>query len=100
MSSVCGIVDLEVSTVDFEKLKNMGRRMILRGREQTGAYINCGVGFQHNRMILSGGVSQRQPYTLEVEGKKYVIGPRIYKQILKLLQKWCKIIRNHGKGGV
>ncbi|MBO5416620.1 MAG: hypothetical protein J6A83_08345 [Clostridia bacterium] len=73
MSSICGIVDFEANTFDFERLRDMGRAMVLRGKDQSGAYIKSGVGFQHNRMIWSGGVRSRQPYTAVKGERAYTI---------------------------
>lgn len=69
MSSICGIVNFEGGLVNFDALNRMGKAMILRGRDQSGAYVNRGVGLQHNRMIFSGGGQERQPYTA-VEGER------------------------------
>ena len=73
MSSICGIVDFESKFVDFNTLRDMGRAMVLRGKDQSGAYITRGVGFQHNRMILSEPIGERQPYTIERDGRSYSI---------------------------
>ncbi len=73
MSSICGIADLEAQTLDFGRLREMGRAMILRGKDQSGAYINRGVGFQHNRKIWSGGAKNRQPYTVARGNCAYTI---------------------------
>ena len=73
MSSICGIVDFESRVVDFNTLRDMGRAMVLRGKEQSGAYIKCGVGFHCNRMILSESAEQRQPYSIERNGRVYTI---------------------------
>lgn len=73
MSSICGIVDFESGLVDFDTLRDMSRAMILRGREQSGAYINRGVGLAHGRMILSGSERDRQPYTVTRGGHTYTV---------------------------
>ncbi len=73
MSSICGIVDFESSFVDFNTLKDMGKAMVLRGKEQSGAYISRGVGFHHNRMILSEPAKERQPYSVERGGHTYTV---------------------------
>ncbi len=73
MSSICGIVDFESRLVDFDMLRDMSRAMILRGRAQSGAYMNRGVGFAHNRMILSGRERDRQPYTVTRGGHSYTV---------------------------
>lgn len=73
MSSVCGIVDFYSRLVDFDTLRDMGKAMVLRGRGESGAYINGGVGFHHNRMLLSGEKGSRQPYTEVIGGNKYTV---------------------------
>ena len=73
MSSICGIIDFESEGLSFGRLAAMGRAMALRGKEQSGAYINRGVGIEHNRMILSGTAADRQPYTIEKDGRAYTI---------------------------
>ena len=73
MSSICGIVDFESRFVDFNTLRNMGKAMLLRGKEQSGAYVKDGVGLGHNRMILSEPFSERQPYTIERDGRTYTV---------------------------
>ena len=73
MSSICGIVDFGSEVVDFNRLRNMDRSMILRGRDQSGIYINNGVGIGHNRMILSGNDKSRQPYTVVRGDNRYTI---------------------------
>lgn len=83
MSSICGIADLEARYFDFERLRDMGRAMVLRGKDQSGAYISRGVGLQHNRRIGSGDKKCRQPlslrrgeniYTIVFDGELYNVG--------------------------
>lgn len=64
MSSICGIIDFYSDKLSFERIHAMGRSMVLRGREQSGAYIERGVALQHNRMIFSSPNGERQPYNL------------------------------------
>lgn len=73
MSSICGIIDFESDKVSAERLISMGRAMVLRGREQSGAYIDGGVGIQHNRMILTGSKRERQPHTVVCEEGSYTV---------------------------
>ena len=73
MSSICGIVDFESSFVDFNTLKDMGKAMVLRGKDQSGAYISRGVGLQHDRMVLSEASAERQPHTVERDGRVYTV---------------------------
>ena len=61
MSAICGIVDFERGSVSPDLLRDMARAMMLRGREQSGAYIFRGVGLAHDRMRLSGAERDRQP---------------------------------------
>ncbi|MBE6531444.1 MAG: hypothetical protein E7679_05090 [Ruminococcaceae bacterium] len=64
MSSICGIIDFYSERLSFERIHAMGRSMVLRGREQSGAYVERGVALQHNRMVLSSSRSERQPYNI------------------------------------
>ena len=73
MSAICGIVDFERGSVSPDLLRDMARAMMLRGREQSGAYIFRGVGLAHDRMILSGAERDRQPYTVTRGGRDYTI---------------------------
>ncbi len=73
MSSICGIVDLSAPLVDFETVRDMGRAMILRGRDRSGAYMNRGVVFQHNHMFVSCEDKARQPYTVVRSDGRYTI---------------------------
>ena len=73
MSAICGIVDFGRGSVSPDMLRDMARAMILRGREQSGAYVVRGVGLAHDRMILSGGAHERQPYTVRRGGRDYTI---------------------------
>ena len=65
MSSICGIIDFYSDRISFERIRDMGRSMVLRGREQSGAYIERGVALHHNRMILTSAQSERQPYNFK-----------------------------------
>ncbi len=67
MSSVCGMADYSRNTVDFETLRSMGKAMLLRGRAESGAYINGGVALQHNNCDAGCESEERQPYT-EIKG--------------------------------
>lgn len=73
MSSMCGIVDFEKKSVDFSTLREMGRAMVLRGQDQSGAYLTGGVGLYHNRMLCGEAESARQPYTLMRNGHAYTV---------------------------
>lgn len=73
MSSMCGIIDFEKSGVDFSTLREMGRAMILRGQDQSGAYLNGGIGLYHNRCIIGEPEQAREPYTVSRNGKNYTV---------------------------
>ena len=73
MSSMCGIVDFEKKSVDFSVLHKMGRSMVLRGQDQSGAYLKGGVGLYHNRMLCGEAERARQPYTVERNGRLYTV---------------------------
>lgn len=73
MSSICGIIDFESSTVNFERFRAMSRAGLLRGKDQSGAYLNGGIAIGHGRMIFSGGHAERQPYTKRVGGRLRII---------------------------
>ena len=73
MSSLCGIVDFEKRRVDFSLLREMGRAMILRGQDQSGAYLSGGVGFYHNRTLCGEEEEARQPYTVVRGGHAYTV---------------------------
>ena len=64
MSSMCGIVDFEKKSVNFSVLREMGRAMVLRGPDQSGAYLTGGIGLYHNRALCGEDESARQPYTV------------------------------------
>ena len=73
MSSICGIVNYKAEYTDFHTLCAMGRSMVLRGRDQSGAYINKGVGLYHNRMLFGDDDKDRQPYSVACGGKTYTV---------------------------
>ena len=73
MSSLCGIIDLNGRTLNFDRLNSMGKALILRGKEQSGAYVQNGVGIQHNRNIVSGSLKDRQPLISTRNGYTYVV---------------------------
>lgn len=54
MSSICGIVDTVNGGAHFERLKNMSRTLILRGRDGGTAYINGGVSLHSNHKNADG----------------------------------------------
>jgi len=51
----------------------MGRAQILRGSDQSGAYLRGGIGLYHNRMLLGESEQARQPYTVERNGHAYTV---------------------------
>ena len=71
MSSISGIIDRNKRTTDFSVLHEMGRATVLRGGDQSGAYINGNVGLYCNRRIGNEDEEIRQPYTVTVRGKNY-----------------------------
>ncbi len=71
MSSINGIIDRNKSTTDFSVLHAMGRATVLRGTDQSGAYVNGNVGLYCNRRIGEEDEEMRQPYTVTVNGKNY-----------------------------
>ena len=71
MSSICGIIDRNKRTTDFSVLHEMGRATVLRGGDQSGAYVNGNVGIYCNRRIGEEDEEMRQPYTVTVNGKNY-----------------------------
>lgn len=73
MSSMCGMVDFEKRCVDFSTLREMGRAMVLRGQDQSGAYLRGGIGLYHNRMLGGEGEAARQPYTAFRNGHGYTV---------------------------
>ena len=73
MSSMCGIIDFEKSGVDFSTLREMGRAMILRVQDQSGAYLNGVIGLYHNRCIIGEPERAREPYTGSRNGKNYTV---------------------------
>lgn len=73
MSSMCGTVDFEKKSLDFRVLREMGRAQILRGQDQSGAYLRGGIGLYHNRMLLGESEQARQPYTLTRNGNLYTV---------------------------
>lgn len=73
MSSLCGIVDFEKRKVEFSRLHEMGRAMILRGQDQSGAYLSGGVGLYHNRALGGEEEESRQPYTVLRGGHAYTV---------------------------
>ena len=73
MSSMCGIVDFEKKSVDFSTLRQMGRAMVLRGQDQSGAYLQGGIGFFHNRALDGEPECARQPYTALRNGHAYTV---------------------------
>lgn len=73
MSSICGIIDFYSDRMSFGRVRDMGRSMVLRGREQSGAYLEQGVALQHNRMIFSSSQTERQPYNFRQGEDSYSI---------------------------
>ena len=73
MSAICGIVDMNKRSTDFGVLRSMGRAMVLRGADQSGAYVNGGVGLLCNRMILGESEQARQPHTVTRGGKNFTV---------------------------
>ncbi len=73
MSSMCGIVDFEKKSVDFSTLREMGRAMVLRGQDQSGAYLRGGIGLFHNRSLGGEAERARQPYTTLRNGFAYTV---------------------------
>ena len=71
MSSINGIIDRNKRTTDFSLLHEMGRATVLRGGDQSGAYVNGNVGLYCNRRIGDEDEETRQPYTVTVNGKNY-----------------------------
>ena len=73
MSSMCGIVDFEKKSVDFSELRQMGRAMVLRGQDQSGAYLRGGIGLFHNRALGNEPERARQPHTAVRNGYAYTV---------------------------
>ena len=73
MSSINGIVDRDRKNTDFGVLREMGRATVLRGADQSGAYINGNIGLYFNRFVGDGDEEARQPYTVSFEGKNYTV---------------------------
>ena len=73
MSSMCGIVDFENKRTDFATLRAMGHSMILRGQDQSGAYLHGGIGFFHNRRVNGEEEETREPLTETRNGKNYTV---------------------------
>ncbi len=70
---MCGIIDFEKKDTDFTVLREMGRAMVLRGQDQSGAYINGGIGMFHNRRIIGEPEHAREPYTVSRNSKNYTV---------------------------
>ena len=73
MSSMCGIIDFEKKSVDFSVLRQMGRAMVLRGQDQSGAYLRGGIGLFHNRALGNEPECARQPHTAIRNGYAYTV---------------------------
>ncbi len=65
MSAICATVNFNSHSMDFERLRRMGRSMILRGGDMGRAYINGGVG------LLQFGTDLTLPYTLSLGVGRY-----------------------------
>lgn len=61
MSSICGIVDLNSNTLDFERLRKMAKALTLRGRSGSHAYIKDGVGLHTNMTEVSSACTLTRP---------------------------------------
>lgn len=71
MSSICGIIDFKSERTNFDRVKGMSCAMVMRGRDQSGAYIRGGVSLLHGRLICSSPESERQPMTLISREREY-----------------------------
>ncbi len=74
MSAIGGGICYGKSLSASELMLTMSRAMLLRGREQRGAYIREGGWLFHNRSSADGGAPWfRQPLTLKKEGHPYTV---------------------------
>jgi hypothetical protein len=73
MSSINGIVDRDRKNTDFAVLREMGRATVLRGPDQSGAYVNGNIGLYFNRFVGNEDEDARQPYTVTLGGKNYTV---------------------------
>lgn len=73
MSAINGIVDRNRKSIDFGVLREMGRATVLRGVDQSGAYINGNIGLYCNRSVGNEDENARQPYTVTLGGKNYTV---------------------------
>lgn len=73
MSSINGIIDRNRKNTDFGVLREMGRATVLRGIDQSGAYINGNIGLYCNRCVGNEDENARQPYTVTLGGKNYTV---------------------------
>lgn len=73
MSAINGIIDKGRKNTDFGALREMGRATVLRGIDQSGAYINGNIGLYCNRSIGNEDENARQPYTVTLGGKNYTV---------------------------
>lgn len=73
MSAINGIIDKGRETTDFRALREMGRATVLRGIDQSGAYVNGNIGLYCNRYVGKEDENARQPYTVTLGGKNYTV---------------------------
>ncbi len=73
MSSINGIIDRNRKNTDFGTLREMGRATVLRGTDQSGAYVNGNIGLYFNRFVGNEDENARQPYTVTLGGKNYTV---------------------------
>ena len=73
MSAINGIIDKGRENTNFGALREMGRATVLRGIDQSGAYINGNVGLYCNRYVGNEDENARQPYTVTLGGKNYTV---------------------------
>lgn len=73
MSAINGIIDRGRENTDFRALREMGRATVLRGIDQSGAYVNGNIGLYCNRYVGKEDEEARQPYTVTLGAKNYTV---------------------------
>lgn len=70
MSAIGGIVNFKSGEVDFSDLNEIRKSMWLRGRVESTAYLDAGIGMFYNADALA---SEKQPFLTERNGYKSVL---------------------------
>lgn len=78
MCAISGIIDKSDNIIDVDLLKSISDRMVLRGPDAGGIYIDGNVGLAHRRLSIIDLSTGNQPMSIENENIVIVYNGEVY----------------------